>query len=60
MALARSLILSDNYCRRGAEFNNENTRKTLESDEYFEILRSCGKELQSLTEKVWKTEYLNV
>jgi len=43
-----------------AKPEDENARDALESDEYFEVLKTYDKELQDLTEKVWKHEYLNV
>jgi len=35
-------------------------KEDLESNEYFEILKHYDEELQNLTEKIWKNEYLNV
>lgn len=34
--------------------------KSVVSDEYFEVLKKYDEELESLTEKIWETEYLNV
>jgi len=39
---------------------DEKAREALESEEYFEVLKSYDEELQGLTEKIWETEYLNV
>jgi MoaA/NifB/PqqE/SkfB family radical SAM enzyme len=43
-----------------AKPEDQNAKEALESDEYFEVLKNYDKELQDLTEKIWKTEYLNV
>jgi len=43
-----------------AKPEDENAKEALESDEYFEVLKNYDKELQDLTEKIWKSEYLNV
>jgi len=43
-----------------AKPEDENAKEALESDEYFEVLKNYDKELQDLTEKIWKAEYLNV
>lgn len=43
-----------------AKPEDKNAKEALESDEYFEVLRNYDKELQNLTENIWKTEYLNV
>jgi hypothetical protein len=39
---------------------DQNARETLESDEYFEVLKDYDEELQGLTEKIWQDEYLSV
>jgi len=39
---------------------DEKAKEALESDEYFEVLKNYDEELQGLTEKIWKNEYLNV
>ncbi|MHC4488251.1 MAG: radical SAM protein [Planctomycetota bacterium] len=43
-----------------AKPEDENAKEALESDEYFEVLKKYDKELQGLTENIWKAEYLNV
>ena len=43
-----------------AKPEDENAKEALESDEYFEVLKIYDKELQGLTENIWKAEYLNV
>ena len=45
---------------REAKPEDENAKEALDSNEYFEILKDYDEELQGLTEKIWKNEYLNV
>ena len=45
---------------REAKPEDENAKEALDSNEYFEILKNYDEELQGLTEKIWKNEYLNV
>jgi MoaA/NifB/PqqE/SkfB family radical SAM enzyme len=51
----RTAVLTKN-----AKPEDEKAREALESDEYFEMLKKFDEELELLTEKIWKTEYLNV
>jgi len=39
---------------------DEKAMEALESQEYYEIMKKYDEELESLTKKVWETEYLNV
>lgn len=43
-----------------AKPEDEDARKALESEEYFEILKNYDEELEKLTGKIWETEYLSV
>ncbi|MHC4677521.1 MAG: radical SAM protein [Planctomycetota bacterium] len=43
-----------------AKPEDENAREALESDDYFEALKDYDQELQGLTEKIWRNEYLSV
>jgi MoaA/NifB/PqqE/SkfB family radical SAM enzyme len=45
---------------KDAKPEDEKAKEALESDEYFEVLKKFDEELEALTEKIWKTEYLNV
>jgi len=45
---------------KDAKPEDESAREALESTEYFEVLKSYDEELQDLTEKIWKGEYLPV
>ncbi len=40
--------------------NWKKPKESLESDEYFEVLKKYDEELWGLTEKNWESEYLNV
>jgi MoaA/NifB/PqqE/SkfB family radical SAM enzyme len=52
-------IFRNSVLPKEAKPEDENAKEALESDEYFEVLKNYDEELQSLTEKVWKNEYLN-
>ena len=39
---------------------DEKAKEVLESDEYFEVLKKFDEKLETLTKKIWETEYLNV
>jgi len=39
---------------------DEKAKEALESPEYLEVMRNYDQELKRLTEKIWKTEYLNL
>jgi len=43
-----------------AKPEDEKAKEALESDEYFQVLKNYDDQLQSLTENIWQTEYLNV
>jgi len=43
-----------------AKPEDEKAKEALGSDEYFEVLKKYDDELESLTEKIWETEYLGV
>jgi len=51
----RNLVLP-----KEAKPEDKNAKEALESDEYFEVLKHYDEELQGLTEKIWKNEYLTV
>lgn len=53
-------IFRNSVLPKEARPEDENAREALESSEYFEILKGYDEELQDLTEKIWKNEYLNV
>lgn len=53
-------IFRNSILPREAKPEDENAREALESNEYFETLKNYDEELQGLTEKIWKNEYLNV
>jgi len=52
-------IFRNSVLPKEAKPEDENAKEALESYEYFEVLKNYDEELQSLTEKVWKNEYLN-
>jgi len=52
-------IFRNSILPKEAKPEDEKAREALESDEYFEILKNYDEELQYLTERIWKTEYLN-
>ncbi len=53
-------IFRNSILTKDARPEDEKAREALESDEYFEVLKKFDEELEVLTEKIWKTEYLNV
>jgi len=53
-------IFRNSVLPEGANPEDENARDALESDEYYEVLKNYDEELQDLTEKIWKHEYLEV
>jgi len=53
-------IFRNSVLPKEAKPEDENAKEALESDEYFEVLKNYDEELQGLTEKIWKNEYLNV
>jgi len=53
-------IFRNSVLPKCAKPEDQKAKEALESDEYFEVLKNYDKELQSLTEKIWKNEYLNV
>jgi len=53
-------IFRNSVLPREAQPEDENARQALESNEYYEVLKNYDEELQGLTEKVWKDEYLSV
>jgi len=53
-------IFRNSVLTKHAKPEDEKAREALESNEYFEVLKKYDKELESLTEKIWETEYLNV
>lgn len=53
-------IFRNSVLPKEANPEDKNAKEALESDEYFEVLSNYDKELQDLTENIWKTEYLNV
>jgi len=53
-------IFRNSLLPKDAKPEDENAKEALESNEYFEVLKNYDKELQGLTEKIWKAEYLNV
>ena len=51
------------FMKNGRKMRSPRTKRpriTLESDEYFEVLKKYDEELWGLTEKNWENEYLNV
>ena len=53
-------IFRNSVLSKEAKPEDENAKEALESEEYFEVLKNYDEELQDLTEKIWKHEYLNV
>ena len=53
-------IFRNSVLSKEAKPEDENAKEALESEEYFEVLKNYDQELQDLTEKIWKHEYLNV
>jgi len=53
-------IFRNSVLPKDAKPEDKKAREALESDEYFEVLKKYDEELESLTEKIWETEYLNV
>jgi MoaA/NifB/PqqE/SkfB family radical SAM enzyme len=53
-------IFRNSVLPKEAKPEDENAREALESSEYFEALKHYDEELEDLTEKIWKNEYLNV
>ena len=53
-------IFRNSVLSKQAKPEDETARDALESNEYFEVLKHYDEELQGLTEKIWKNEYLNV
>jgi len=53
-------IFRNSVLPKEAKPEDEKAKEALESDEYFEVLKHYDEELQSLTEKIWKNEYLTV
>ena len=53
-------IFRNSVLPKDAKPEDEKAREALESDEYFEVLKKYDDELESLTEKIWENEYLNV
>jgi len=43
-----------------AKPEDKKAKEALESDDYFEVLKTYDEQLQKLTEKIWQNEYLNV
>jgi len=39
---------------------DDKAKESLESDEYFEVMRNYDMQLENLTERIWQSEYLNV
>ena len=53
-------IFRNSVLPKYARPEDQKAKEALESLEYFQILKNYDKELQGLTEKIWKNEYLNV
>ena len=53
-------IFRNSVLPKEAKTEDEKAREALESEEYFDVLKSYDEELQDLTEKIWQSEYLNV
>ncbi len=53
-------IFKNSVLTEDAKPEDEKAKEALESDEYFEVLKKFDEELEALTEKIWKNEYLNV
>ncbi len=53
-------IFRNSILPKEAKPEDENARQALESEEYLEVLKNYDEELQDLTEKIWKNEYLGV
>ena len=53
-------IFRNSVLPKDAKPEDQKAKEALESDEYFEVLRNYDDQLQSLTEKIWEDEYLNV
>ncbi len=53
-------IFRNSVLTNDAKPEDRTALEALESREYFEVLRKYDQELQSLTEKIWENEYLDV
>ncbi len=53
-------IFRNSVLPKNAKPEDEKAKEALESDEYFEILKNYDHKLESLTEKIWENEFLNV
>ena len=53
-------IFRNSVLPKEAKPEDEKAKEALESDEYFEVLKHYDEELEVLTEKIWKNEFLNV
>ena len=53
-------IFRNSVLPKEAKPEDEKAKEALESDEYFEVLKHYDKELEVLTEKIWKNEFLKV
>jgi len=53
-------IFRNSVLPKDAKPEDQKAKEALESNEYFEVLRNYDDQLQSLTEKIWEDEYLNV
>jgi len=53
-------IFRNTVLTKKAKPEDEKAKEALESDDYFEVLKTYDEQLQKLTEKIWQNEYLNV
>ncbi len=53
-------IFKKSVLPKDAKPEDQKAKEAIESEEYFEVLRSYDEQLQGLTEKIWEDEYLNV
>jgi MoaA/NifB/PqqE/SkfB family radical SAM enzyme len=53
-------IFRNSVLPKYAKPEDQNAKEALESEDYFEVLKSYDEKLQGLTEKIWEDEYLNV
>jgi MoaA/NifB/PqqE/SkfB family radical SAM enzyme len=53
-------IFRNTVLPKKAKPEDEKAKEALESNDYFDVLKSYDERLQQLTEKIWQNEYLNV
>lgn len=52
-------IFRNSVLPKTARPEDEKAKEALQSEEYFEVMKSYDNELKRLTEKIWETEYLD-